>query len=183
MISDIVSDEDVPSHMQQDSDLWTGCISGAFREDCFLEAFETAGFHGIAVAARSEVPWRTVKGIEFRSVTVIAHKGKQGPCLDHKQSVIYRGPFREVTDDDGHVLRRGVRTAVCAKTFNIFAREPYRSHVDLVEPRVPVAAEDARSFPCAKGALIRDPRETKGEGYDVTTAPSGATCSPDGGCC
>ena len=27
--------------------------------------------------------------------------------LDHRQAVIYRGPFREVVDDDGHVLRPG----------------------------------------------------------------------------
>jgi len=31
VISDIVSDEDVPLAMQQDVELWSGCISGAFR--------------------------------------------------------------------------------------------------------------------------------------------------------
>ena len=31
-ISDIVSDEDVPMEMQNDSELWSGCISGAWRE-------------------------------------------------------------------------------------------------------------------------------------------------------
>jgi len=38
-ISDIVSDEDVPAHQRQDPTLWSGCISGAFREDRFLQAF------------------------------------------------------------------------------------------------------------------------------------------------
>jgi SAM-dependent methyltransferase len=42
-ISDIVSDEDVPEELQRDSELWSGCISGAFREDKFLEAFDAAG--------------------------------------------------------------------------------------------------------------------------------------------
>ena len=46
-ISDIVCDEDVPEHLQADPTLWSGCISGAFREDKFLQAFEEAGFHGI----------------------------------------------------------------------------------------------------------------------------------------
>lgn len=182
VISDIVSDEDVPAHLQRDPDLWSGCISGAWREDLFLEAFEAAGFYGVTVAERSEAPWRTVEGIEFRSLTVIAYKGKEGPCFDHKQAVVYRGPFREVVDDDGHVLRRGVRTAVCRKTFEIFSREPYRAHVDLVEPRVPVASEDAPAFPCSKEALRRHPRETKGMSYSVTT-DAGALCSPGGGCC
>ncbi|MBI2189869.1 MAG: methyltransferase domain-containing protein [Acidobacteria bacterium] len=183
VISDIVSDEDVPGHLQRDPELWSGCISGALREDRFLHAFEEAGFYGVTLARRSEGPWRTVEGVEFRSVTSVAYKGKEGPCVDHTQAVIYRGPFREVTDDDGHVLRRGVRTAVCEKTFRIFAREPYRSHVDLVEPRVPVAAGEARPFPCAKGAVSRHPRDTKGADDNATTAPAGAACSADGVCC
>lgn len=183
VISDIVSDEDVPVHLQQNPALWSGCVSGAFREDRFLDAFEAAGFYGITVADRVERPWRTVAGIEFRSVTVVAYKGKEGPCLDHKQAVIYRGPFREVVDDDGHVLRRGVRTAVCEKTFRILSSEPYRQHMDLVEPRVPVNPEDARPFPCAGGALLRSPRETKGEDYDLTSELTGPLCSTDGGCC
>ena len=40
-ISDIVSDEDVPAELQQDPELWSGCISGAYREDEFLAAFES----------------------------------------------------------------------------------------------------------------------------------------------
>lgn len=183
VISDIVADEDVPHHLQRDPELWSGCISGALREDRFLQAFEDAGFYGVTLARRGEEPWRTVEGIEFRSVTVVAYKGKEGPCFDHKQAVIYHGPFREVTDDDGHVLRRGVRTAVCEKTFRIFAREPYRSHVDLVEPHVPVTAAEARPFPCAKGGVSRHPRETKGADYNATTEPAGALCPADGGCC
>ncbi len=187
VISDIVSDEDVPAHLQRDPDLWSGCVSGTFREDLFLEAFEEAGFYGIALAERSEQPWRTVEGIEFRSVTVIAYKGKEGPCVDQKHAVVYRGPFREVVDDDGHVLRRGVRTAVCEKTYGIFSREPYRSHVEVIPPRVLVPLEDAPPFPCGKGMLRRDPRETKGDDYRVTTRAAPATCSPknaeNGGCC
>ncbi len=183
VISDIVADEDVPLRLQRDPELWSGCISGAFREDRFLEVFEKAGFYGISVAVRAETPWRTVEGIEFRSMTVIAYKGKEGPCFDRKQAAIYRGPFREVVDDDGHEFRRGARTAVCEKTFRILSREPYRSHFDLVEPYVPVPPEEARPFPCTKGALVRHPRETKGTDYDLTTDAAGPVCSPEGGCC
>lgn len=183
VISDIVADEDVPDRLQHDPELWSGCIAGAFREDRFLRAFEEAGFYGVTLAARGHEPWRTVEGVEFRSVTVVAYKGKEGPCFDHKQAVVYRGPFREVTDDDGHVFRRGVRTAVCEKTFRILSREPYRSHVELIEPRVAVLPEEAPPFPCAKGPIVRDPRETKGADYRATTEPAGAACSPEGGCC
>jgi arsenite methyltransferase len=78
VISDIVSDADVPDHLRRDPELWSGCISGAFREDLFLEAFEHAGFHGVTVLERQAQPWRTVEGIEFRSLTVAAYKGKEG---------------------------------------------------------------------------------------------------------
>ena len=58
--------------MRNDPDLWSGCISGAYREDSFLRAFVDAGFYGIRILKRDEQPWRTVEGIEFRSITVEA---------------------------------------------------------------------------------------------------------------
>lgn len=80
-ISDIVAGEDIPLEMQRDPELWSGCISGAYREDRFLQAFQDAGFRGVETVARDEKPWRTVNGIDFRSVTVHAYKGSAGaPC-------------------------------------------------------------------------------------------------------
>jgi arsenite methyltransferase len=186
VISDVVCDEDVPDHLLRDPKLWSGCISGAFREDLFLREFEEAGFHGVTILSRGQEPWRTVEGIEFRSMTVAAYKGKQGPCLDQKQAVIYRGPFRMVEDDDGHVLHRGVRTAVCEKTFRILSQEPYREYFELVQPRVEVPLENAPPFPCTGGIKLRDPRETKGTDYHVTTEARPTACNPkngNGSCC
>jgi arsenite methyltransferase len=187
VISDIVSDEDVPAHLRADRELWSGCISGTYREDLFLRAFEEAGFYGISILSRQEEPWRTVEGIEFRSMTVAAYKGKQGPCRDQKHAVVYRGPFRLVEDDDGHTLHRGVRTAVCEKTFRILSQEPYRAHVELVVPRVLVPLDEAPPFPCTGGLVWRNPRETKGTDYKVTTEARPNMCSPkngsNGSCC
>jgi hypothetical protein len=175
-----VCDEDVPARLQADPDLWSGCIAGTFREDEFLEAFEAAGFYGMTILERGTDPWRVVEGIEFRSVTVAAWKGKEGACWDQRHAVIYRGPFRQVEDDDGHVLRRGVRTAVCEKTFGIYSQEPYREHLELVPPHALVPLDEAPAFPCTGGTLRRDPRETKGLDYRATTlAPK--SCGPTGG--
>src|SRR3989441_11502850 len=124
-ISDIVSDEDVPADLQRDPKLWSGCIGGAYREDAFLDAFDRAGFYGMQIIKRDEKRWRTIQGIEFRSITVVARKGKQGPCWERKQAVIYRGPWRKVIDDDGHVLERGKRTAVFDKKFQSYNRQAY----------------------------------------------------------
>src|SRR3989454_2839636 len=95
VICDIVSDEEVPQQLQNDPELWSGCISGAMTEDGFLAAFENVGFYGIQILKRNAQPWRTVQGIEFRSVTIAAFKGKQGECFERNQAVIYRGPFNE----------------------------------------------------------------------------------------
>ena len=156
-ISDIVADEDVPEHLQNDPELWSGCISGAFREDRFLKAFEEAGFYGIEIAARQSEPWRTVEGIEFRSLTVVARKGKQGPCLERNQAVIYRGPFKKVEDDDDHIYYRGERMAVCDKTFRLLQKEPYAGQFELVEPLETVPLEKAERFDCSR-PKYRHPR-------------------------
>ncbi len=197
-ISDIVCDEDVPAELQADPELWSGCISGALREDRFLQAFADAGLYGVEIAAYQSEPWAVVKGIEFRSMTVVAHKGKEGPCWDHGQAVIYKGPFAEVTDDDGHVMRRGERTAVCKKTFGILTSGPYADAFQPVEPLIPVSAEDAPPFDCSvpeparapgtpsPSSAVRSPRDTKRGAVreDVAPgAPGAASCEPGGSCC
>lgn len=178
-ISDIVSDEDVPAHLQANAELWSGCISGAWREDDFLAEFARAGFHGMQIAKREERPWQTVEGIEFRSVTIVAYKGKHGPCLERNQAVIYRGPFTKIEDDDGHVFYRGQRTAVCDKTFHLLQREPYAGSFIPVSPHEAIPLEAAQTFDCRRN-VRRHPRETKGQDYHVTSA---GDCDVDRSCC
>lgn len=181
-ISDIVSDEDVPEHLQRDPELWTGCISGAMREDRFLQAFADAGLYGIEIAAYQTEPWAVVEGIEFRSLTAVAYKGKEGPCWEHHDAVIYKGPFARVHDDDGHVLERGVRTAVCRKTHDILTRAPYAEHFQSVPPLVEIAPEDAQPFDCSNFPE-RSPRTTKHGFVRPDVAPGASACGPDEGCC
>jgi arsenite methyltransferase len=179
-ISDIVSDENVPLHLQENPELWSGCISGAYREDDFIAAFERAGFYGIEIVKRDEKPWRIVEGIEFRAITVVAFKGKQGECREHNQAVVYKGPWKSVIDDDGHVLERGSRIAVCKKTFEIFQKEPYASQIIAINPIEEVLSEEAGLFDC-KRSIKRHPRETKGLEYNLTDL-TGEFCSTED-CC
>jgi arsenite methyltransferase len=180
VISDIVSDEDVPQAMQADPELWSGCISGALTEEGFVAAFEQAGFYGIRILKRGTEPWRTVQGIEFRSVTIEAFKGKQGDCFERNQAVIYRGPFKEVLDDDNHRMERGRRYAVCDKTYNLYRKAPYQEFFEFVDPIVEIPLDDAKPFDCARTS-IRHPKESKGQDYNVTTETNSQCC--DGGSC
>jgi len=181
VISDIVSDEEIPERLKQDPELWSGCISGAFQETAFLEAFEDAGFHGMEFLTRATEPWAEIDGIQFRAVTVAAYKGKQGPCMDCNQAVIYKGPWQSVTDDDGHTLYRGVPMAVCEKTYKIYTREPYAETIVPVPPKNEIPLDEAIPFDCTRNQ-VRLPEETKGKGYSATVKPDpDACCGPD--CC
>lgn len=183
VISDIVCDEEVPQDLQDDAELWSGCISGAFLEDEFLQAFEDAGFYGVRILKFDKEPWQTVKGIEFRSMTIEAYKGKEGICLERNQAVIYKGPFKKVLDDDGHAMERGKRYAVCDKIFHIYQSECYAGMFEFIDPRTPIPKEEAGLFDCSK-TVVRNPRVTKGTGYDATTE-AGDCCSSGGDsqCC
>ena len=180
VISDIASDEAVPAHLQNDPELWSGCVSGALTEGGFLQAFADAGFYGMQILQRDQAPWRIVEGIEFRSLTVAAYKRKQGPRLDRNQAVIYLGPFKEILDDDNHRLERGHRYAVCDRTYQLYQDEPYKPFFAFVDPRSPVPAEHAQPFDDSTPRL-RHPRETKGENDNSTTEAS--RCCEGGNCC
>ena len=180
-ISDIVSDEPVPEHLAKDPDLWSACVSGAFQEEDFLRAFEEAKFYGIQIEEFRSEAYQTVEGIEFRAVTVSAHKGKEGPCIERNQAVIYRGPWKQVVDDDGHTLARGARMAVCDKTFKLYSQPPYEGQFILVPPREDVPLEKGEIFDCSRDHK-RHPRESKGLEYNVTQISS-SVCGPGSNCC
>jgi ubiquinone/menaquinone biosynthesis C-methylase UbiE len=181
VISDIVSDEAVPEHLAKDPDLWSACVSGAFQEEELLRAFEEANFYGIRIEGFHADAYQTVEGIEFRAITVTAYKGKEGPCIERNQAVIYRGPWKQVMDDDGHTLERGARMAVCEKTFEIYSKPPYKDQFVLVPPREEIPKDKAGVFDCSRDHR-RHPRETKGMEYRATRI-SERVCGPDSNCC
>lgn len=170
-VSDIVSDEDSPEALKKDARLWSGCISGALTEHDFGTALEEAGFHGITIDKLELEPWQIVDGIEYRSATYLAYKGKQGVCFEKNQALMYKGPWRNVQDDDGHVFRRGERSAVCEKTFNLLQKEPYKDMFIPIEPAVAVTEEILFETPNCE-VRPRDPQETKNGKPKVTTDPS-----------
>jgi len=133
VISDIVSSADVPASLQNNPELWSGCLSGAFREDRFLTAFESAGFGGLEILERQSAPWQVVERIEFRSLTVRAHKLPLNCCADWDGSnatdVVYRGPWKSVRDDSGNTFARGQRVAVCQATADMLRQPPYASQI------------------------------------------------------
>lgn len=179
-ISDIVSDREIPARLQADPTLWSGCLSGAFHEEHFLQAFADAGFHGMEIVRRQSEPWQIVEGIEFRSLTVVAYKGRRDPGQDRKQSVIYRGPFSKVADDDGHVFLRGQRLAVGDETYRLLQRPPYQKHFEAISADDEILKSPPEAEPVGGNFAL-----PVIEGRSVSsrsTAPPTACCSPGQEC-
>ncbi len=117
VISDIVSNQTVPLALHRDAKLWSGCISGAYEETAFLDAFSAAGFRNLEIAELQLEPWQVVEEIEFRSMTVIAYKpaSEEDATAEQdndQQEIIYRGPFAAVMDDAGQEFIRGQRASI-----------------------------------------------------------------------
>jgi len=130
VISDIVANRPVPVSLKNDLDLWSDCISGAFYEPDFLQAFVDAGFYGIEILKREVNPWQVVEGIEFRSVTVRAFKGNKMEAKEElNHEVMYRGPWAEVKEELGCVLSRGNVTSVSEEVYSRLMKNPYASDI------------------------------------------------------
>ncbi|MDJ1089964.1 hypothetical protein [Macrococcoides caseolyticum] len=78
----------------------------------FIRHFEEAGFYGIEIDKR-ESTWTTINDIEFRSITITAYKGKEGQCIDKKQSVIYKGLFVYIDGNNSTNIEESCCTSIC----------------------------------------------------------------------
>ncbi len=140
-----------------------------------------SGFYGVCIEFLSEFPVDRISGIEVRAIVIKAYKGKDGLCLDQGHAVVYQGPWSAVEDDDDHRYVRGVRTAVCAKTYDLLRREPYQGCFVGLPPPDLILLKDAPLFDC-NTPLIRDVGITRGERTVVDTSLSDK-CDDSKGCC
>lgn len=141
VISDIVADRDIPPKLQNDPELWSGCLSGAFRDDQFLHAFEDAGFVGIEILALQAEPWRVIEGIQFRSTTLRAYKrASDRQDAVPMATVTYRGPFRSVQDDAGNTFPRGQHVAVKSSDAELLQAQPYRGSFLVADVSTDISA-------------------------------------------
>jgi arsenite methyltransferase len=97
------------------------------------------------------------------------YQGKE--CLDYGHSVIYRGPYAEVRDEEGHIYPRWERIAVCARTYRMLTEGPYQDDFIGIPPAV--LAEPTRW--CAPPGTIRPASVTKGASH-AAGCDSGLDC-------
>lgn len=147
VISDIVSETDVPPHLKTNPQLWGECLVGALTQEEFLAELERAGFYGLEVLKKTY--WKDVEGYPFFSVTVRGFKfEKTQGCVFKGHKAVYLGPGKMFVDEEGHQFPRNEAYEVCTDTVAKLSNPPYKGFFAILEP----GEERAGYACCAPGA-------------------------------
>ncbi|MBI1746747.1 MAG: methyltransferase domain-containing protein [Acidobacteria bacterium] len=154
-ISDTVAADKLPDHMRANPRLWGECVSGALTEEEYLAYLEQSGFYGLSILKKSF--WKEVEGHKFYSLVLRGYKfEKSAGCNFIGQKAIYRGPFKAVVDEEGHLFPRNEAVEVCTDTAAKLRRAPYELNFTVIGPDQP---------------------------EEVFSIVTDACCAPGGSCC
>jgi radical SAM protein with 4Fe4S-binding SPASM domain len=147
VISDIVSEKEVPEHIVTNDLLWGECIAGSLTEEQFLSYLEEAGFYGLQLL--NKIYWKNIENHRFYSITVRGYKfEKRAGCVYVGQKAIYLGPLKAVADEEGHFFPRNEAVEICTDTAEKLAKPPYEGMFIITDP-TRVLNKDYRS--CVDG--------------------------------
>ncbi len=142
VISDIVSEREVPPHLKVNPRLWGECLVGALTQEEFLARLERAGFYGLMVLQRAY--WKDVEGYPFHSLTVQGFKfQKTDGCIFRGHRAVYLGPGKAFVDEEGHLFPRNEPYEICTDTIAKLRQPPYNGMFAILEP-----GEEASSYAC-----------------------------------
>lgn len=108
VVSDIVTERQVPVEIKNDQKLLGECLGGAFTQEDLLGILSAAGFTAVKFIKR--FPYRKIEETQFFSLTFSARK----PALAKEIEVIYRGPYGAVMTEKGQTLLKGKPASVMA---------------------------------------------------------------------
>jgi ubiquinone/menaquinone biosynthesis C-methylase UbiE len=101
VVSDIVTDQQIPTRVRNNEKLRGECLGGALQQEQLLAMLRSAGFTGAELIRR--FPYRLEEGTQFYSLTFSCLK----PEASEEVSVIYRGPLEAVMIANGTLLFKG----------------------------------------------------------------------------
>jgi len=143
LVSDIVSERDVPPHLKVNPQLWGECLVGALTQEQFLAELERAGFYGLEILKKTY--WKDVEGYPFFSVTVRGWKfEKTSGCVFQGHRAVYLGPAKAFVDEEGHMFPRNEPYEVCTDTVAKLSHPPYRGLFAILEP-----GEERAGYACS----------------------------------
>ncbi|MGH7525830.1 MAG: methyltransferase domain-containing protein [Gemmatimonadales bacterium] len=145
VISDIVSEREVPPQLRVNPQLWGECLVGALTQEAFLAGLERAGFYGLAILQRAY--WKEVESYPFFSITVQGFKyEKKAGCVFRGHRAVYLGPGKAFVDEEGHQFPRNEPYEVCTDTVAKLSQPPYRAMFAILEP-----GQDRTNYACCAG--------------------------------
>ncbi|MFV1950499.1 MAG: methyltransferase domain-containing protein [Nitrospinota bacterium] len=145
LISDIVSEREVPHHLRSNERLWGECLTGALTEEEFLSYLEEAGFYGLSILKKTY--WKDVEGYRFYSVTIRGYKfEKRAGCIYRGEKGMYLGPFKAIIDEEGHIFPRNESVEICTDTAEKLKRPPYKDLFIIKEPDRDIS--ETQGVPC-----------------------------------
>ena len=97
-----------------------------------LRAIEAAGFIGVSCTRYSHSPVYRFDGVEMRELMLTAWKRDLTVPNEAQPVVVYKGPFRSITDDDGVEYRRGEHVAVTPDGFAALRHSALAEHFVFV---------------------------------------------------
>jgi MoaA/NifB/PqqE/SkfB family radical SAM enzyme/ubiquinone/menaquinone biosynthesis C-methylase UbiE len=106
VVSDIVTDHQIPTRVRNNEKLRGECLGGALQQEQLLAMLRAAGFAGSQLIKR--FPYRLEEGTQFYSLTFSCLKPEAGGEV----SVIYRGPLEAVMVAGGTLLFKGRRSQI-----------------------------------------------------------------------
>lgn len=133
VVSDIVSEREIPESLSGNEELLGECIAGALTETQFLSYLEQTGFYGIEILSKTY--WKSVENMDFYSISVRGYKfEKTAGCVFIGQHAVYRGPYKYIIDEEGHVFPRNQAVEVCTDTAQKLQAAPYTGAFTIIEP-------------------------------------------------
>ena len=133
VISDVVSDIDVPEEGRNDHVLWSECYTGALSVNAFVKALEEAGLSAVAMV--QEKPWTDIDGVRYASITVETYRFAKGKTCNYDgNTAIYLGPYAMVVDEEGHQFPRFSPIDICTDTASRLAAGPYANSFTITAP-------------------------------------------------
>ena len=144
MISDIISDKEVPEAMQNNKELWGECVSGALTLNKFLSYAKKNRFQGLRV--QKDYLWKEVEGSKFYSYTIegCKHVPSENKSFCSSLLATYAGPFESVTFQ-GTVYPVGIAVEINEDTAQLLASHSYAGQIIITNPTTEKPAEPESS--------------------------------------
>jgi ubiquinone/menaquinone biosynthesis C-methylase UbiE len=144
MISDIISDKEVPEAMQNNKELWGECVSGALTLNKFLSYAKKNRFQGLRV--QKDYLWKEVEGSKFYSYTIegCKHVPSENKSFCSSLLATYAGPFESVTFQ-GTVYPVGIAVEINEDTAQLLASHSYTGQIIITNPTTEKPAEPESS--------------------------------------